>query len=150
MPTIEDVRTLALSLPGAVERVDGHRGEATWRTKAGPFVWVRVPGKTDLAQLAELGRAWPEGPVIGVRVDGIGTKEALLGTLPAVFFTIPHFDGYPAVLARLDEIDDEQLREVVTDAWILRVPAKVAAAWLAQAAEASSGGLGGFAARNAS
>ncbi len=133
MPTLDDVRTLALSFPETFERVDGHRGGAGWRTKNGLFVWERGPGRTDLAQLDALGQAWPEGAVIAVRTDGAAAKEALLGTFPRVFFTIPHFDGYPAVLVRLDVIDDEQLREVVTDAWLLRAPAKLAKEWLAQA-----------------
>ena len=75
---------------------------------------------------------WPDGPVIGVRTEGLDGKEALLGSFPDVFFTIPHFDGYPAVLVRLDAIDLEQLREVVTDAWLLKAPKRVAKEWLAE------------------
>jgi hypothetical protein len=66
-----------------------------------------------------------------VRTDGLDGKEALLGSFPEQFFAIPHFDGYPAVLVRLDAIDAELLREVVTDAWLLRAPKRLAEAWLA-------------------
>ena len=69
------------------------------------FVWERGPSKADLAKLAELGRRWPDGTIVGVRTDGLDGKEALLGSFPEIFFTIPHFDGYPAVLVRLDAIE---------------------------------------------
>jgi len=130
MPTLDDVRDIALALPGAIERVDGHRGGASWRTPAGAFVWQRGPSGRDLDQLAAQGREWPSGEVVGVRTDGEEVKAALIETFPAVFFTIPHFDGYPAVLVRLDAIDPDQLREVVTDAWLLKVTKRVANEWL--------------------
>jgi hypothetical protein len=129
--TLDDVRSLAMALPGAQERVDGHRKAATWRTDKGVFVWERGPSKADLAKLAELGREWPDGVVVGVRTDGLDGKEALLGSFPDIFFTIPHFDGYPAVLTRLDAIDLTQLREVIIDAWLLQVPQSVGTEWLA-------------------
>ncbi len=132
MATLEDVRTIALALPETFEKVDGHRGGASWRVKDGLFVWERGPGATDLSQLAALGREWPEGPVIGVRTDGAEGKEALLGSFPDVFFTIPHFDGYPAVLVILDRIDLDQLREVITDAWLVKAPRRLTREWLAR------------------
>lgn len=132
MPTLDDVRTLALSFPETVEKVDGHRGGATWRTTAGPFAWERGPSKVDLATLADLGRAWPDGTVLGLSTDDLEAKEALIGAFPDVFFTIPHFDGYAAVLVRLDEITPDLLREVVTDAWLAKAPARLAKAWLAE------------------
>lgn len=132
MPTLDDVRAIALGFPDVVERVDGHRGGATWRTPTGAFVWQRGPSARDLQQLAALGREWPPGEVVGVRTDGQQVKQALIETYPDVFFTIPHFDGYPAVLARLDTIDPDHLREVITDAWLLKVPQRTANAWLAE------------------
>ena len=125
----------ARRFPALQESVDGHRGGATWRTDNGAFVWERGPSKADLAKLAELGRTWPAGPVVGVRTEGLDGKEALLGSFPEIFFTIPHFDGYPAVLVRLDAIDVDQLREVITDAWLLKVPKRVAKEWLAEHGE---------------
>lgn len=129
--TLDDVRAIALALPETVEATDGHRGGATWRTANGVFVWERAPSKTDLAQLAELGIPWPDGLVIGVRTDGLAEKEALLGSFPELFFTIAHFNGYPAVLVRLDAIDRDQLREVITDSWLLKARKRAAKAWLA-------------------
>jgi hypothetical protein len=68
---------------------------------------------------------------VGVRTDGQQVKEALLETYPDAFFTIPHFDGYPAVLVRLEAIGLAQLRAVITDAWLLKVGKRVANEWLA-------------------
>ncbi|GAA5195833.1 hypothetical protein [Microbacterium jejuense] len=131
MTTLDEVRALALGFPGVVERVDGNRGGVTWRTATGVFVWQRGPSGRDLQQLDALGRDWPAGEVVGVRTDGEQGKLALIETYPDAFFTIPHFDGYPAVLVRLDEVGPDLLREVVTDAWLLGVPKRVASEWLA-------------------
>ncbi|MFV0434825.1 MAG: MmcQ/YjbR family DNA-binding protein [Leucobacter sp.] len=129
MATLEDLRKIALGFPQVYEQLEGHRGGVTWRTKRGLIVWERSPSKTDIAQLAELGRTYPDGPVVGIHVDQ-DAKEALLGAYPDVFFTIPHFDGYPAVLARLEALDVGMLYELVAEAWLLRVPKSVAAKWL--------------------
>lgn len=131
MATLDDVRGIALAFPDVVERVDGHRGGAGWRTSGGLFVWQRGPSGRDLEQLAALGRTWPPGDVVGVRTDGDQMKRALLETSPEAFFTIPHFDGYPAVLVRLESVELSQLREVITDAWLLKAPRRVAREWLA-------------------
>ena len=53
-------------------------------------------------------------------------KEALLADESGVFFTTPHFDGYPAVLVRLDEIALEDLEEVIVEAWLARAPKRLA------------------------
>jgi hypothetical protein len=129
--TLDDVRAIALTLPDVEERVEGHRGGASWRTRAGMFVWERGPTRRDDEQLAALGESWPAGAVVGVRTDGPQVKDALLETYPDVFFTIPHFDGYPAVLVRLEAIEPDLLREVVTDAWLLKAPKRTAKEWLA-------------------
>ncbi len=131
MATIEDIRSIVLALPETEETVEGHRGGLQWRTKKGGVIWERGPGKRDLEQLAELGREWPDGITVAVRVEGEEVKQALIASDLAVYFTIPHFDGYPAVLLRLDAIEVEDLRDLITDAWLLRVAPKVARAWLA-------------------
>jgi len=130
MVTLDDVRALALGFPGVTERIDGHRGGLSWRTSSGVFVWQRGPSGRDLQQLDALGREWPPGEVVGGRTDGEQGKLALIEIYPDAFFTIPHFDGYPAVLIRLDAIDLDLLREVVTDAWLLKVTKRVGADWL--------------------
>ncbi|OZB80024.1 MAG: hypothetical protein B7X41_10250 [Microbacterium sp. 14-71-5] len=130
MATIDDVRALALALPGAEEKVGGHTGEPAWRCNGGQFAWIRGPRKTDLAQLAELGRSWPDGPVLAVRTETVALAGELVAADPEVFFTIPHFAGYPAVLLRLEAIARDHLGELLADAWLLRAPKAVARAWL--------------------
>lgn len=132
MVSIDDVRVIALAFPGAVEAVSGHTGAAAWRLKSGQFAWLRGPSATDLRQLAELGREWPEGAVLAVRVADLGEKEALLAAEPEALFSIPHFDGYPGLLVRLDVVDRERLVEIITDAWLVRAPARVAKQWLGE------------------
>lgn len=132
MASIDDVRAIALVLPGVEEVVSGHTGEAAWRVKSGQFAWLRGPSATDLRQLSDLGREWPAGEVLAVRVADLEEKEALLAAEPDVLFTIPHFDGYPGLLVRLDAVDRDRLDEIVTDAWLVRAPAGVAKEWLAE------------------
>lgn len=131
MATIDDIRRIVLALPETEETVEGHRGGLQWRTKKGGVIWERGPGKRDLAQLAEMGRDWPEGITCAVRVETEEIKDALIVGEPDVFFTIPHFDGYPAVLFVLDRIAVDDLRDVIVDAWLLRVSPRTAKAWLA-------------------
>jgi len=121
MATFDDVRRIALGLP---ETNEGRtRGNMFWRVRDKGFVWERPLRKTDLAAL---GDDAPEGPILGVRVEHLGAKEALLADDPAVFFTIPHFDGYPAVLVLLDIIELDELEEVIVDAWLARAPKRLA------------------------
>jgi len=132
MATIDEVRAIALALPGVEERVSGHTGLAGWRLKGGQFAWLRGPSATDLRQLAELGQDWPEGAVLAVRVGSLEEKDELLAASPEVYFSIPHFEGYPGALVRLDAVARDRLEEIIADAWLTRAPATVAQAWLAE------------------
>ncbi|MBA2637911.1 MAG: MmcQ/YjbR family DNA-binding protein [Solirubrobacterales bacterium] len=117
----DDVRQIALSLPETSERRS--RDLRQWRVKDTPFVWERPLRQADIAAL---GDDVPHGPILGIRVEHVVAKEALLADDPAVFFTTPHFDGYPAVLVRLDAIAVEELREVIVEAWLARAPKRLA------------------------
>ncbi len=75
--------------------------------------------------------AAPDGPILGARVEHLGAKEALLAVEPGVFFTTPHFDGFPAVLVRLERIGSDDLDEVITEAWLARAPKRLAKEYLA-------------------
>ncbi|HEV2924131.1 MAG TPA: MmcQ/YjbR family DNA-binding protein [Solirubrobacteraceae bacterium] len=121
----DDVQRIALSLPETGERVS--RDLRQWRVKDKLFVWERPLRRREIE---ELGRDAPDGPILGARVEHLGAKEALLADDPAVFFTTPHFDGYPAILVRLDRIMLEDLEEVVTEAWLVRAPNRLASAYL--------------------
>jgi hypothetical protein len=121
----DDVRRLALGLPET--REDVVHGSAFWRVKDKGFVWERPLRKSDLRVL---GDAAPDGPILGARVEHLVAKEALLADPSGVYFTIPHFDGYPAVLVLLDRIELPELEEVVTEAWLCRAPKRLAQAFL--------------------
>src|SRR5882672_12871861 len=112
-------------MPEATERVS--RDMRQWRVKDKLFVWERPLRRSDLEAL---GDAAPEGPVLGARVEHLVAKEAMIASDPGVFFTTPHFDGYPAVLVQLDLIAPGDLDEVVVEAWLARAPKRLVQAYL--------------------
>ncbi len=123
--TWDDVRRVALALPEAEERVSGDLRQ--WRVKNKLFVWERPLRRADIKAL---GDDAPDGAILGARVEHLVAKEALLADDPNVFFTTPHFDGYPAILARLDRIAPEDLNELVIEAWLVRAPRRLADAYI--------------------
>lgn len=122
MASWEDVRRLALRLPETDERESGE-GHLAWRVKEKGFVWERPLRKRDLAAL---GDAAPDGPILCAQVPDEGAKQALIADDPAVYFTTPHFNGYPAVLVQLDHIGAAELEELVVEAWLARAPKRLA------------------------
>ncbi len=117
----EDVRRIALALPEASERES--RGRAQWRVRDKLFVWERPLRQSDLRAL---GDAAPSGPILGARTPHLVVKEALIADDPGVYFTTPHFDGFPAVLVRLERIALDELEELIVEAWLARAPTKLA------------------------
>jgi hypothetical protein len=129
----DDVRRLALALPETSERPS--HGNASWRVRDKLFVWERPLRPADLRAL---GGAAPHGPILGARVEHLGAKEALIADDPDVYFTTPHFDGYAAVLVRLDEIDVDELEELIAEAWLCQAPKRLAKQFLESATEPGS------------
>ena len=121
MATWDDVRRIALALPETSERISGERCQ--WRVKEKLFVWERPLRPKEIEALGEDA---PDGPILGARVEHLGAKEALLADDARVYFTTPHFDGYPAILVLLDRIAPEELEEVVVEAWLCRAPKRLA------------------------
>jgi hypothetical protein len=73
------------------------------------------------------------GDVLMFRVADLGVKDLLLADERGIFFTTPHFDGYPAVLMHITDlgrIDREELQDLVAEAWLTRAQKRVARAWL--------------------
>ncbi len=122
MATWDDIRAAAAGLPETVE----HQPHE-WRARGKPLVWERPLRAADRDAL---GDAAPDGDIIGVRVADPGVAEALVADDPAVYFSTPHFAGYPAVLVRLAAIERAELHDLLRDAWLARVPKKVARAYL--------------------
>jgi hypothetical protein len=125
MATWDDVRRIALELPETSERLS--RGLRQWQVKDKGFVWERPLRRADLDAL---GDEAPDGPILGARVEHLVAKEALLADDPTLYFTTPHFDGYPAILARLDRIGLDDLRELIVEAWLARAPSRLAKSYL--------------------
>lgn len=124
MATWDDVRRFAMAMPETVER--RHFDDVAWRVRDKLFVWERPLHRPDLEAL---GDAAPTGPIVAARVPGLDAKEALLAEDPGVYFTTPHFNGYPAILVRLPEIGVAELEELITEAWLCRAPKRLATAW---------------------
>jgi hypothetical protein len=133
MATWDDVRRLALALPETTEEP----GRTTaWKIRGKAIAWERPLGKADRAALAAAGiEAPPDELILAARAPDLGAVEALIADDPAVYFTIPHFSGFPAVLVRLGEIDVPELAELLTEAWLDRAPKRLVTAFLAAAAE---------------
>ena len=127
MATWDDVRGLALALPETSEHVS--RGSAQWKVRTKGFVWERPLRRADLDSL---GIEAQDGPVLGAWTDDEAVKFALISEDPSIFFTTPHFDGYPSVLIKLPEIGIELLEEVVTEAWLAVAPDRLAREFLAE------------------
>ena len=128
MATWDDVRRIVATLPETREEQRGS-GQLSWRVRDKSLAWERPLGKSDLAAL---GDAAPEGDILGVRVPDLGVKEALVADNDGAIFTIPHFDGYPAVLVLLDKVHLDELEELIVEAWLCRAPAKLTKAYLAE------------------
>jgi hypothetical protein len=129
MVGFQDVERIALALPEAAERLS--HGRRQWGVKDKLFVWERP---LRAKEAAEVGRELADGPILGARVEHLVAKDALLADDPRVYFTTSHFDGYPAVLARLDRIALADLDELVTEAWLARAPKRLVDAFLADRA----------------
>ena len=112
----DDVRRIALSLPATTEEPDGFR----FRVQGKGFVWIW------LERAGPAARRIPNPGVIAVRVANESEKDALLALDDRVFFTEPHYDGFPAVLVRLAAVDPDLLREVITAAWRCQAPKALA------------------------
>jgi hypothetical protein len=126
MATWDDVRRIALALPETTEQ-SGRDGLVGWKVKDKGFVWERPLRRADHEAL---GDGAPDGPILGASVADVGVKEALLADDADVYFTTPHFDGYPMVLVRLADIAVPELTELVTEAWLTQAPKTLARKFL--------------------
>jgi hypothetical protein len=119
MATQADVRRIALSLPAVEEEKDRFAFSVLNKGKHKGFVWVWmervVPKKPRVPNLG----------VIAVRVANVGQKEALLSANPEKFFTEPHYNGFPAVLVRLDAVTVADLKLLIAEAWRCQAPAEL-------------------------
>ena len=120
MATWKDVERIAAALPEAEQRGD----ERMWDVKGKHFAWERPLRPKEIV-------LWGEGaptdtPILAAMVPDLGAKEALVADESGVYFTIPHFNGYRAVLVYLKKIGKRELEELLTEAWACRAPKRLA------------------------
>jgi hypothetical protein len=128
MPTWDDVATVVGTLPLAEER-----SPREWRVGKKLIAWERPLRMSDHEALTALGIEAPQGDILAVRVADEGVKYALIADEPEVYFTTPHFDGYPAVLVRLAAIDPAGLHELIVEAWLTQAPKRLVQEFLDEA-----------------
>jgi hypothetical protein len=127
MATWDDVARVVGELPLTEERAPRE-----WRVGKKLTAWERPLRTSDHQALTALGIEPPQGDILAVRVADEGVKFALIADEPAVYFTTPHFDGYPAVLVRLAAIDELGLRELIVEAWLTQAPKRLVQEFLDQ------------------
>jgi hypothetical protein len=126
MPTIEDVARIAMELP---EVTEGERhGNLTWSVRGKAFAWDRPFSKADIRRFGDASP--PAGPILAVSVADLAEKEAVLAGSSKSFFTIPHFDGYAAVLIRLRTVGKRALQDAIVDGWLACAPPELADEYL--------------------
>jgi hypothetical protein len=132
MASWDDVEAIAMALPEVAEGTS--YAARDWKVRKKTFAWARPLRKTEIKQLGgfEPEGTAPRGDILGVRVPDEETKQALVSSRPEIYFTTPHFDGYPAVLVLLERIPRADLEEAMVEAWLARAPARLAAAYLAE------------------
>ena len=121
--TLDDVARIALELR-EVEEVRRH-GTRAWTVAGKVFAWERGYSKADLRRFGD--EVPPAPPLLAVRVAGLEEKEAVLAEDRKGFFTIPHFDGYAAVLIHLRTVGKRPLREAIIDGWSAMAPSRLSA-----------------------
>ena len=126
--TLEDVATIALGLPDVTE---GERhGTRSWAVNGKVFAWERRYSKADLKRFGD--DTPPREPIVAVRVDDLAEKEAVLAAGTKGVFTIPHFDGYAAILIELRAVGKRALKEALIDGWLSQAPPDLAARFAAE------------------
>lgn len=128
MARIEDVTDVLSTLPEVTEGTSyGHR---SWAVAGKRFTWERPLSKADVRRFGA--ETPPDGTIVAVSVADLGEKEAVLAVGAPGFFTIPHFDHYPAVLIQLTQVRKKALREALVDGWLSCAPPALAQEYLSR------------------
>lgn len=114
----DTVREIALSFPDAEESGEDR---VAYRVRGKLFAWAARER---------------DGGGLGIRVDR-EEKRFILDANPDVYFSSPHYDGWPGVQIRLENIEADELRERLEDAWLIQAPKRLAAAYVAEQDQAA-------------
>jgi hypothetical protein len=130
MASWEEVEFLASALPEVEESTS--YGNRDWKVRKKTFAWARPLRPKEVEHLGgfEPDGAAPTGEILAVRVADEEAKQALVSSEPDIYFTTSHFEGYPAVLIRLDRIARPELEELLIEAWLSRAPKRLANTYL--------------------
>jgi hypothetical protein len=109
----DTVRAIALSFP---EVEEGGEDRPAFRVRGKLFAWAARER---------------DGGGLGIRVDR-EEKRLILDSDPDVYFSSPHYEGWPGVQIRLEAIDEDELRERLEDAWLIQAPKRLASSYLAE------------------
>ncbi len=126
--TLDDAAALCLELPETTEGVRWSR--RAWFVDGRCFAWERPFSKADLKRFGD--ETPPTLPIVGLSTLDLEDKEAILAGEQPGFFTIPHFDGYPAFLIELGVAEKAAVREALVDAWLVAAPPPLRDAYLAR------------------
>src|SRR5580765_8522904 len=122
MATMDDAARMALALPEVTEQV--RRGARSWSVAGKTFAWERPYSKADIKRFGDV--TPPREPIIAGRVDDLIEKEAVLAAGTKGIFTIPHFDGYAAILIELRKVGMRALKDALADGWLACAPRDLA------------------------
>ena len=128
MATVEEAGRVARKLPEVTEGV--RHGNLTWFVGGKAFAWERPFSKADLKRFGV--EEPPPGPIFAVRTLDLDDKQAVLAEGRKGFFTIPHFDGYAAVLIQLEEVGKRDLEEAIVDGWLACASSELAERFLSR------------------
>ena len=128
MVSLDEFARMAMELP-EVEEGERH-GNRSWSVGGKTFAWERSFSKADIKRFG--GAPVPDGPIIAVRLEDLHEKEAVLADAHRGFFTIPHFDGYAAVLIQLKTVTKRPLRGALVDGWLACAPDELVREFLAR------------------